>query len=186
MLSWNWVLCNVNDQILKLENEIRNKVAESGIITIDLEQYYVPGERVVLDMKPILFQEMILREKDLRDYINNNDWSIYKDKLVALQCSADAVIPTWAYMLISMALQPFAKKIFFGTLAEMEAELFSESLSKLDLSLYKNARVVIKGCGDIHVPVNAYVQLSTLLKPIAKSIMYGEPCSTVPLYKAPK
>jgi len=179
-------LASCDKRKLNLENEIRNKVAESGIITIDPEQFYVPGERVVFDIKSLLFMEQILKEKELRDFISKNDWSFYKDKLVALNCSADAVVPTWAYMLITLALEPFAKKIFFGTLTEMEQELFSEALIKLDLSAYKNARVIIKGCGDFPVPVNAYVQLTAMLKPVVKSIMYGEPCSTVPLYKAPK
>lgn len=169
-----------------MENEIINKVANSGIVTIDLEEFYTPGERVLFDIKPLLFQELILKEKDFREFIKTNDWSIYKDKLVALTCSADAIVPTWAYMLLTLALEPYAKKIIFGSLNELETILFAEKLAALDISSYKDARIVIKGCGEKPLPTNAYVNLTALLKPLAKSIMYGEPCSTVPLYKAPK
>jgi len=169
-----------------MENEITNKVASSGIVTIDLEEFYIKGERILFDIKPYLFQELILREKDFREFIKTNDWSIYKDKLVALTCTADAIVPTWAYMLLTLALETFAQKIVFGNLHELETILFAEKLALLNPLDYKDARVVIKGCGDIDIPKNAYVQLTSLLKPVVKSIMYGEPCSTVPLYKAPK
>ncbi len=164
--------------------EITNKVANSGIVTIDLEEFYVTGERVLFDIKPHLFMEQILKEKDFREFIKANDWSIYKDKMVGLVCTADAIVPTWAYMLLTLALEPYAKKIIFGDLNEIENILFSEKLNALDVSQFKDARVVIKGCGEKEIPKNAYVQLTVLLKPLAKSIMYGEPCSTVPLYKA--
>lgn len=167
-----------------MENEIVNKVSNSGIVTIDLEEFYVTGERILFDIKPHLFMEQILKEKDFREFIKTNNWSIYKDKIVGLICTADAIVPTWAYMLLTLALEPYAKKIIFGNLHEIENILFSEKLSVLDVSQFKDARVVIKGCGEIDIPKNAYVQLTTLLKPLAKSIMYGEPCSTVPLYKA--
>ena len=166
--------------------DIENKVSTSGIITIDLEEFYIQGERVLFDIKPLLFQELILKEKDFREFIKTNDWSSYKNKIVALTCTADAVVPTWAYMLLTLALEPFAKKIIFGNLQELETILFAEKLALLDAAIYKDARVVIKGCGKINISKNAYVQLTAILKPIAKSIMYGEPCSTVPLYKAPK
>ncbi|MFY8184507.1 MAG: DUF2480 family protein [Bacteroidia bacterium] len=169
-----------------MENEITNKVATSGIITIDLEEFYPTGGRKLIDIKPQLFQELILREKDFREYIKTNDWSIYQDCYVAIICSADAIIPTWAYMLMSLALEPYAKKISFGNLEQLESILYEEQLSKHDFEQYKDARVVVKGCGKLPVPTQAYVNLSAKLKPLAKSIMYGEPCSTVPLYKAPK
>ena len=165
-------------------DEITNKVANSGIVTIDLEEFYVSGERVLFDIKPYLFMEQILKEKDFREFIKTNDWTIYKEKIVGLICTADAIVPTWAYMLITLALEPYAKKVVFGNLNEIENILFSEKLNALDVSQFKDARVVIKGCGEKDIPKNAYVQLTTLLKPLAKSIMYGEPCSTVPLYKA--
>jgi len=165
-------------------DEIINKVAGSGIVSIDLEEFYVPGERIIFDIKPHLFQEVILKEKEFRDFIKNNDWSVYKNKIVGIVCTADAIVPTWAYMLLALALEPYAKRTFFANLSEIEALLFSEKLSALDVQKYKDARVVIKGCGEKPLPTNAYVQLSVILKPLAKSIMYGEPCSTVPLYKA--
>ncbi len=167
-----------------MENEITNKVANSGLVTIDLEEFITEGERIVFDIKPLLFQELILREKDFREFIKTHDWNIYNNKLVALTCSADAVVPTWAYMLLTLALEPFAKKIVFGNLQELENLLFAEKISQLDISQYKGARIVVKGCGDKPLPVNAYIQITSLLKPLVKSIMYGEPCSTVPLYKA--
>lgn len=164
--------------------EIVNKVAGSGIVSIDLEEFHVAGERVLFDIKPHLFQELILREKDFRDFVKTNDWSVYKGKLVGIVCTADAIVPTWAYMLITLALEPFASKVFFGNLKDIENFLFAEKISTINPAIYKDARVVIKGCGEKPIPTNAYVQLSQLLKPFAKSIMYGEPCSTVPLYKA--
>ncbi|MGZ4099296.1 MAG: DUF2480 family protein [Bacteroidia bacterium] len=169
-----------------MENEITNKVANSGIITINPEDFITPGERILFDIKPHLFQELILREKDFREFIKTNDWSIYKDKLVALTCTADAIVPTWAYMLLALSLEPYARKIVFGNLRDLENILFAERVTALNVNDFKDARIVIKGCGDFPVPTNAYIQLTTALKPVVKSIMYGEPCSTVPLYKAPK
>lgn len=165
-------------------DEIVNKVAASGIISIDLEDFYDPAERVVFDVKPYLFMELILKEKEFRQSVKEKDWSEFKGKVVGIICSADAIVPTWAYMLVALALEPYAKKVFFGGLNEMENLLFSEKIARLDTALYKDARIVIKGCGDKPIPTNAFVQLTALLKPVAKSIMYGEPCSTVPLYKA--
>jgi len=165
-------------------DEITNKVAASGIVTINLEAYYTEGERVVFDIAPHLFNGLILREKDFREFVKTNDWSQYRDKLVGLTCSADAIVPTWAYMLLTLALAPFARRVVFGDLSTLNNLLFTEALEKLDLSQYKDARVVIKGCSNADVPINAYVKITALLKPYAKSIMFGEPCSTVPLYKA--
>lgn len=165
-------------------DEIVNKVAASGIVTIDLEAFYDPAERVIFDIKPHLFMEQILKEKDFRQFIKENDWSSYSGKIVGIVCTADAIVPTWAYMLISLALEPYAKKFYFADLSGLEDLIFSEKLSQLNVSEYRDARIVIKGCGDKPIPINAFVQLTALLKPVAKSIMYGEPCSTVPLYKA--
>ena len=166
-----------------MENEIVNKVSQSGLITIDLEEFYPDGERVLFDIKELLFQGLILREKDFREFIKNEDWNKYKDKYVALTCSADAIVPTWAYMLLATQLEPIAKKVVFGNLESLETILYTEILSKIDINNYKDARVVIKGCGNLPIPKSAYVQITSLLRPHAKSIMYGEPCSTVPLYK---
>lgn len=168
-----------NDQII-------NKVAESGIITINLEELYPKGERILLDVKDQLFQGLILREKDFREYVKNHDWAQYTDKYIAITCSADAVVPNWAYMLLTIQLQPYAKKVIFGTLDTLETLLFQETLATIKISDYKDSRIVIKGCSNLPVPTAAYVELTRLLTPVAKSIMYGEPCSTVPLYKKPK
>jgi hypothetical protein len=164
--------------------EIINKVANSGIVSIDLEEFYDPAERVIFDIRSHLYMELMLKEKDFREFIKTNNWSVYENKIVGIICSTDAIVPTWAYMLLTLALKPFAKKIFFGSLDEIENFLFMEKLSHLDISKYQNARVVIKGCGEKKIPMNAFVQLTNLLQPVAKSILYGEPCSTVPLYKA--
>jgi len=166
-----------------MSDTIINKVAQSGLITIDLESFYPQGERVLFDIKDLLFQGLILKEKDFREFIKNEDWSKYKDKYVALICSADAIVPTWAYMLLATHLEPFVKKVVFGDLETLETILYNEIFSKLNVTDYKDARVVIKGCGHLPVPKSAYVELTRLLRPVAKSIMYGEPCSTVPLYK---
>ncbi len=169
-----------------MDNEIVNKVANSGLVTIDLETFYVKGERVLFDIRPLLFQGLILKEKDFREFLKQENWSRYQDQYVAVTCSSDAIVPTWAYMLLSLHLEPYAKKIVFGDLETLETVLFDEQLRILDPASYHDKRIVIKGCSHLPVPVNAYMQLAGSLRPYARSIMYGEPCSTVPLYKAPK
>jgi hypothetical protein len=166
-----------------MSEEIINKVAQSGLITIDLEEYYEHGERILIDIKEQLFQGVILREKDFRECLKNENWEKYRDKFVAIHCSADAIIPTWAYMLLAIHLEPFAKKIVYGNLEALETNLYNEKLAGINIELYRDARIVIKGCGNLPVPKSAYVELTRILRPVAKSIMYGEPCSTVPLYK---
>lgn len=166
--------------------EITNRVANSGLITLDLGEMYPAGDRVLLDIKDQLFQGLILREKDFREFITTHDWSQYNNKFVAITCTADAIIPDWSWMLLASALQPFAKKIVFGDLEKLETVLFTEVLSAFDSEQYRDARVVIKGCGDKPVPKTAYIELTRVLQPVVKSIMYGEPCSTVPVYKRPK
>ena len=169
-----------------MEEQIVNKVSQSGLLTIDLEAFYPQGERVLFDITDLLFQGLILREKDFREFIKNEDWNKYKDKYVALFCSADAIVPTWAYMLLAAQLEPIAKKVVLGNLETLETILYSEILNQLNIQEYNDARIVIKGCGNLPVPKAAYVQITSLLRPVAKSIMYGEPCSTVPLYKKAK
>lgn len=166
-----------------MSEEIINKVAQSGLVTIDLEDYYEPGDRVLLDIKEQLFQGLILKEKDFRDFVKMENWEKYKNKYVALTCSVDAIVPVWAYMLLSVQLTPIAKKVVFGNLELLETILFREKLRSLNIENFRDARVVIKGCGNLPVPKSAYVELTCLLMPVAKSIMYGEPCSTVPLFK---
>lgn len=169
-----------------MENEIINKVANSGLVTIDLEEYYPKGERLLFDIKPLLFHELMLKEKDFREFIKQNNWNIYKDHFVAITCSNDAIVPTWAFMLIALELQGIAKKVIFGDLEKLETILFEDSLNKIDYTTYQDKRVVIKGCGNLPITKHAYIKLISELKPFAKSIMYGEPCSTVPLFKAKK
>jgi hypothetical protein len=169
-----------------MSEEIVNKVAQSGLIEFNLEDYYPKGERVLLDIKDRLFQGLILKEKDFREYVKAEDWSRFSGKYVSIICSADAVVPTWAYMLLSSSLSPFAKKIVFGSLETLETVLFNEVLATIPVESFKDGRVVIKGCSNLPVPVSAYVEITRLLRPVAKSIMYGEPCSTVPIYKKGK
>ena len=166
-----------------MEEALINKVANSELRSIDLEDYYLPGRRMVCDIKPWLYEELLLREKDFRAFVKAQDWSVYKDCYVALTCSADAIVPTWAFMLVVLELEPFAKKVVFGDLVLLETVLFDAVLNQLDLSQFKDQRIVIKGCGKLPVPVAAYTELARKLRPIAKSVMYGEPCSTVPLFK---
>lgn len=167
-------------------SEIVNKVAASGIVTLDLEEMYPPGERVVFDLKPVLWQEVALKEDDLRAFVKTHDWSQYKDKLVTVHCSVDAIIPTWAFMLLATHLQPYAALVTQGDADQLERILFNRFVQQLDVEPYRNARVVVKGCSKLPVPLSAYVELSAKLLPVVKSLMFGEPCSTVPLYKAPK
>lgn len=166
--------------------EIVNRVATSGIESLDLEELYHAGERVVYDIKENLYMGMILKEKDFRDFLKGHDWSQYQGKNVAVVCSEDAIVPTWAYMLLAIQLEPYANKVVFGDLETLESSLFSDAISKIDPEEYRGKRVVVKGCSKYPVPISAYMDITTLLKPVAQSLMFGEPCSTVPLYKKPK
>ncbi len=168
------------------EEPIINKVASSGIITLDLEEMYPQGERVVFDLKPLLWEEVALKEDELRAFVKTHDWSLYKGNFVSVNCSADAIVPTWAFMLIATHLQPHAAFVTQGDGDHMERAIFTRFVERLDLAPYRDARVVVKGCSKLPVPLNAYVELSMKLLPVVKSLMFGEPCSTVPLYKAPK
>lgn len=163
--------------------QIINKVAQSGLITFNLEDYYDKNERVVFDIKECLYMGLILREKDFREFVKTNNWEQYRDKNVAITCSADAIVPTWAYMLIASKLSGIANYYFFGDLNNLENSLFQKALSDIDVEYYRDKKLVIKGCGNLPVPINAYVEISRLLLPVVNSIMYGEPCSTVPVYK---
>ena len=166
--------------------EIVNRVASSGLITINLEEYYPAGERKIYDLKDNLWQEIALKEKDFRAFLKEHDWTAYADCYVAITCSVDAIIPTWAYMLVATRLEPYAKKVVFGDAQRLEEVIFAEALAAINPAEYQDARIVIKGCSDKAVPTNAYVELTSKLRPVARTIMYGEPCSTVPLYKRPK
>jgi hypothetical protein len=162
---------------------IANKVAESELITIDLEKYYPKDNIMIFDLKDHLFMGMILKEKDFREAMKNYDWEKFRDKYVAITCSADAVIPVWAYMLITSYLQPFAKDVIAGTEKEAHRSIFLRNLSSIDTKELADKKIVIKGCGDTPIEDFAYAEITKLLRPVAKSIMYGEPCSTVPVYK---
>lgn len=166
-----------------MENEIVNRVSNSQLVTFDLEELYTPGERIVFDIKHLLFQELILREKDFRDFIKDHNWVLYQNKFVAITCSVDAIVPTWAYMLLASALQPYAQQIVFGSLQDLEARLFEQTLNNIDWQKFANAKVVIKGCSKVEVPISIYVEATNKLRQVAQSIMYGEPCSTVPIFK---
>lgn len=160
-----------------------NKVADSGLITLDLEKWYPREETAVFDIKDYLFMGMILKEKDFREVLKAKDWTIYQDKNVALTCSVDAIIPVWAYMLVAANLQPFANEIVMGDEKELHKTIFLKNLSAIDVQEFYDKRVVIKGCGETPIADYVYMEITKLLRPVAKSIMYGEPCSTVPVFK---
>lgn len=169
-----------------MAEEIINRVANSKLKTFDLEEIYPKGERVLFDIKDWLFQELILKERDFRVFVKNHDWSQYKNAFVAITCSADAIIPSWAYMLAASEATVFANKVVIGNLETLETAIYQELLSFLDYSEFVDAPVIIKGCADKPIPNSAYAFLIEKLQPIAKSIMFGEACSTVPLYKSRK
>jgi hypothetical protein len=160
-----------------------NKVAESGLISFDLEEYYPKGDIKVCDLKGYLFMELILKEKDFRAALLTTDWNAFAGADVAITCSADAIIPMWAYMLVASYLQPVAKNVVFGDEQKLISTLLLKNLEAVKGEDYTDQRVVVKGCGDVSIPENAYVEITNKLRPFVKSIMYGEPCSTVPIYK---
>ena len=168
---------------MEIQENIINKVAQSGIVSIDLAEIFPAGERVFYDIKDNLFQGLMLREKDFREFIKEHNWEFYQGKHVAIGCSVDAIVPTWAYMLLANKMAPFAETVVFGDLGTLETVIFDRQLNNFDLEKYRDQRIVIKGCGEIHIPESAYVDITVKLSTIAKSIMYGEPCSTVPIFK---
>ncbi|HET9826852.1 MAG TPA: DUF2480 family protein [Chitinophagaceae bacterium] len=166
-----------------MSETITNKVAESGLVTIDLAEYYPSEEIMSFDLKDYLYMGLILKEKDFRENLKNLQWQAYKNKVIALTCSTDAIIPPWAYMLAVSYLQPIAKDVIMGSEKEVIQTILLSNLRRIDASKYTDQRVVIKGCGDVPIGDFAYMEITKLLRPIAKTIMYGEPCSTVPIYK---
>lgn len=166
-----------------MSDVIINKVSESGLISFDLEAFYPKGEIKVFDLKEYLFMGLILKEKDFRAALLATDWSLYANAHVAITCSIDAVIPMWAYMLAASYLQPVAANIVFGDEKKLIDSLLLKNLEQVNGEDYTDKRVVVKGCGDLNIPETAYVEITNKLRPFAKSIMYGEPCSTVPIYK---
>lgn len=165
-------------------SEIINRVAQSKLITFNLEDYYPKGERIVLDIKDWLYEGFILREKEFRSQLEDHDWSRYQDCYVALTCSTDAIVPGWAYMLIGTKLQPYCKRMVIGDLEMLESVLYQHILENLDISEFEGKPVIVKGCSNKPVPSNAYLWATAKLQSVAKSVMYGEACSSVPLFKA--
>ena len=168
------------------EQPIVNRVAKSKIRTIDLEKCYPEGKRVALDISQWLYKGFVVKEKEFRAALKEHDWSNYKDSNVAMYCSTDAIVPEWAYMLVSTYLREHASKVIYGTLQELELLLFQEAVDKIDANEYKDKPVIIKGCSEKVIPQNAYIQLVQKLQPVVKSMMFGEACSSVPLYKKPR
>ncbi len=166
-----------------MADEIINRVANSKLKTLDLEDFYLKGNRIVFDIKDWLLEGLVLREKDFRQEVKNHDWSRYQDALVALTCSSDAIIPSWAYLLITTSLTSYAKKVVIGSLELLETVLFQEIITELDVSEYQDKPVIIKGCSNKPIPPSAYTLLIQKIQPVAKTLMFGEACSTVPLYK---
>ncbi|WP_373519744.1 DUF2480 family protein [Pricia sp.] len=162
---------------------ILNRVAQSKLITFNLEDYYPEGKRILLDIKNWLYEGFILREKEFRMQLEQHDWTQYQDAFVAIHCSSDAIIPGWAYMLMATKLEPYASKILQGDLELLETSLYQSLIEKLDTSDFKDRMVIIKGCTNKPVPPNAYVLITQKLQPVVKALMYGEACSSVPLFK---
>lgn len=166
-----------------MSETIINKVAESGLITIDLADYYPKEEIVVFDLKDHLHMSLIIKEKDFREALKNLNWEVYRNKVVGLTCSTDAIIPPWAYMLVATYLQPVAKDVIMGNDRDVVKSIFLRNILSIDVSEFTDQRIVVKGCGDIPIEEFAYMEITKRLRPVAKTIMYGEPCSTVPVYK---
>lgn len=165
---------------------IVNKVAQSGLITFDLETLLPTGQFQVLDMKDYMFQGLILREKEFRAFVKEHEWEQYTDKYIAITCSTDAIVPTWAYVLLANRLTPFASEVVFGNINILKQTILRKAIDKLDLEQYRNAKVLIKGCSTEHIPEDAYIYLTSKLSQTASSIMYGEACSSVPIFKRKK
>jgi hypothetical protein len=168
---------------LRMAEEIVNRVAASALEELNLEEYFPKEKVVVFDLKPFLFMELILKEKDFRENLQKTDWTEYQGKIVAVKCTADAIIPMWAYMLVAANLQPYASEVVFGDEATALKEAFLKKISAIDFNEFTDKRVVVKGCGNLPVGEYAYLEITNKLRPVAKSIMYGEACSTVPIFK---
>lgn len=167
-------------------SEIINRVSSSSIISLNLEEIYPKEERVIFDLKPFLWQELILKEQDFRKALKEVDWEIYRDKWVAIYCSVDAIVPTWAFMLVCTYLQSVSKGYLIGDLDALEIMISESVISSFDLETFRDRPIVIKGCSNFPIPLFAYGRMISALQPVARSLMFGEPCSTVPLFKKSK
>lgn len=169
-----------------MAEEIVNKVSKSPLVTLDLGDYYPVGERKMLDIVPWLYEGVMLREKDFREKVSQHDWNQYQDAFVAVHCSADAIVPQWAYMLLAAHLAPYARKVVYGNEATLEAFLMEAAIDNIEVQQYEDKPVIVKGCGDKPIPNHAYLHLAARLQPVVKNLMFGEACSTVPVYKKKK
>ncbi len=160
-----------------------NKVAQSGLKVLDLEDYFPKDDVIELDLSQFLFKGLILREKEFRSALKVFEWSGFTSINVAVYCSTDAIIPQWAYMLVTSYLLPKTDKVYFGSKQAVEEELLVNALSGINIEAYKDERIIIKGCGKLEKSGKAYVEISKLLLPVVKTLMFGEPCSTVPIFK---
>jgi hypothetical protein len=166
-----------------MSDQIINKVASSALVSLDLEEYYPKEEVIGFDLKPLLFMELILKEKEFRQSLSEIDWQKYSGKIVAVYCSTDAIIPIWAYMLVASYLQPLATDVIFGTEEKAKEAVLIKNIAAINPTSFQDQRVVVKGCGELPIGESAYLEITKTLRPVAKSIMYGEPCSTVPIFK---
>lgn len=166
-----------------MADEIVNRVAQSKLVTFDLEELYPVGKRVLFDIKDWLYESLILKEKEFRAFVDAHSWQQYQDNYVALTCSSDAIIPGWAYMLVASKLSSYAKNVVIGDLEQLESSIYQEILTQLDVSSFKDKPVIIKGCSNKPVPQNAYILATTKIQSVAKNVMYGEACSSVPLFR---
>ena len=171
---------------MSTEKPLINRIAASGLITLKLEEFFPIEPVAILDLKNFLFKGLILKEKDFRVSMKAHDWQQYDGAILLVYCSTDAIIPMWAYMLVASYAAPIAKDVFQGTTEDYHRAHFSHVINEMDISAYTDQRIIIKGCSDRPLPSSAYLDLTKRLRPVAKSIMYGEPCSTVPIYKKPR
>ena len=169
-----------------MSEKIINRVANSQLITLELKTFSSKQEMAEVDIKEWLYKEQIIKEKEFRLNINKHDWSVYTNKNVAINCSVDSIIPNWAYMLISIALKPYAKFSYVGSTKQLEEYLFNSNIQALETSNFTNKKVLIKGCSESHIPTSAYVSITNKLLPVVQSLMFGEACSNVPLFKKPR
>lgn len=167
-------------------NEIVNRVANSGIITLNFDEILTEIQTAQFDLEPFLWQGLALKEKDFREAIKNYDWSKFQNQHVAVFCTADAIIQTWAFMLIASKLQEQNATAYFCQPVDLPEFLALNYIQNLNAETFANARVVVKGCGTFNLSPNCYVALTQKLQPIVKTLLFGEPCSTVPVYKQPK